>query len=317
MSASTASTNVPNGTTWRDWDWWRARLEDLSTLWRRSLRFRTLVITLALTALTIIVACVWMALAIQNDLFESRKSQALTDARRAVDTAQTTLFDAVIQDDPVQVQNLLKSVQTSLAQQSATDMTLAVRIDKTPSALAPPGFTSGGLREDMISPEMRKHVSAEGATDTQWGQSIALPSPDGSMRPGIVVGQQIIVPEIGAYELYLAYDLDDASKTLSFVQATLWIVGTALVVLIGAIAWFTLRAVTTPIRQAAETSAQLAGGDLGVRLTVHGEDELATLGRSFNAMADSIQSQINQLAELSLVQRAVRLGCLARACAPR
>ncbi|WP_417562232.1 MtrAB system histidine kinase MtrB [Microbacterium sp.] len=288
---------------WRDWSWWRARIEDLSTLWRRSLRFRTVAITLVLTATAIIVACVWMALAIQNDLFESRKSQALTDARRAVDSAQTTLYDAVVQDDPVQMQNLLRSVQTSLSQQAATDMTLAVRIDKTPSQTAPPGFQSGGLDEDMISAALRAHVRAPNQTETQWGQSIELPGDDGGSRPGIIIGQQIVVPDVGPYELYLAYDLDDAARTLSFVQVTLWIVGSALVLLIGAIAWFTLRAVTVPIRQAADTSAKLAAGDLDVRLKVYGEDELATLGRSFNAMADSIQSQINQLAELSLVQQ--------------
>ncbi|GAA3768106.1 two-component system sensor histidine kinase MtrB [Microbacterium kribbense] len=303
MPAVTAPTPRVGAHSWRRWETWRAWLEDLGTLWRRSLRFRIVAITLALTATAIIVACVWMALAIQNDLFESRKDQALTDARRAVDTAQTTLNDAVVQDDPVQVQNLLKSVQSSLAQQSATDMTLAVRIDTTFSPLAPAGFKSGGLEEDMISPELRRHVRGENQTETQWAQSIALPVAGGAARPGIVVGQQIDVPDIGPYELYLAYDLDDAAKTLSFVQATLWIVGIALVVLIGGISWFTLRAVTTPIRQAAETSAKLAAGDLGVRLTVHGEDELAILGRSFNAMADSIQSQINQLADLSLVQQ--------------
>ncbi|KEP72452.1 hypothetical protein HR12_44890, partial [Microbacterium sp. SUBG005] len=42
---------------------------------------------------------------------------------------------------------------------------------------------------------------------------------------------------------------------------------------------------------------------LGVRLPVRGEDELATLNRSFNAMADSIESQIKELADLSLVQQ--------------
>jgi len=111
------------------------------------------------------------------------------------------------------------------------------------------------------------------------------------------------VLDFGGYEVYLAYDLGGASQTLGFVQTTLWIVGTALLVLIGAISWFVLRSVTIPIADAADTSAQLAAGKLGVRLPVRGEDELATLGRSFNAMADSIESQIKELAELSLVQQ--------------
>ena len=86
-------------------------------------------------------------------------------------------------------------------------------------------------------------------------------------------------------------------------QRTLWVVGIGLVLLISGIAWFVLRSVTAPISEAADTSAKLAAGQLDVRLPVHGEDELATLGRSFNAMADSIESQIKELAELSLVQQ--------------
>ncbi|MFX8817183.1 HAMP domain-containing protein, partial [Acinetobacter baumannii] len=76
-----------------------------------------------------------------------------------------------------------------------------------------------------------------------------------------------------------------------------------LVAIVAAISWIVLRTVSTPIVQAAETSARLAAGDLGVRLEVHGEDELATLGRSFNAMADSIEAQIKELGELSMVQQ--------------
>ena len=112
-----------------------------------------------------------------------------------------------------------------------------------------------------------------------------------------------MVPDVGGYELYLAYDLGSASQTLGFVQTTLWIVGISLILLIGAISWFVLRSVTIPIGEAADTSAKLASGELGVRLPVRGEDELATLGRSFNAMADSIESQIKELADLSLVQQ--------------
>jgi two-component system sensor histidine kinase MtrB len=111
------------------------------------------------------------------------------------------------------------------------------------------------------------------------------------------------VPGVASYELYLGYDLANAPQTLGFVQGTLWVVGIGLVLLIGGVAWFVLRSLTLPISEAADTSAQLAAGELGVRLPVRGEDELATLGRSFNAMADSIESQIKELAELSLVQQ--------------
>ena len=73
---------------WRDWRSWVDRLVHA---WRRSMRFRTLALTLGLTALTILVALVWMALAIQNDLYDSRTQQMLIEAQRATASAQQTL----------------------------------------------------------------------------------------------------------------------------------------------------------------------------------------------------------------------------------
>jgi two-component system sensor histidine kinase MtrB len=224
----------------------------------------------------------------------------LADSLRATQAAQATLDAAAVQGDTVQIQNLMTSVRTTLAERSSTDLIAAFRIDRTPSQLAPQNFTTPGLTEDVVSDGMHEAVQSDPAQ--QWWQSVELPLADGPV-PGIIVGQQLMVPDVGGYELYLAYDLDSASQTLGFVQATLWIVGISLVLLIGAISWFVLRSVTIPIGEAADTSAKLASGELGVRLPVRGEDELATLGRSFNAMADSIESQIKELADLSLVQQ--------------
>ncbi|WP_374311287.1 MtrAB system histidine kinase MtrB [Microbacterium sp.] len=289
------ATRTPLGG-WRDWRAWPG---NLATLWRRSLRFRTILVTLGLTALAVVVACVWMALAIQNDLFVSRKDQVLLNAQRATAAAQVTLDSATGQDD-VQLQNAMQLVRTTLNQQSTSDAYAAFRIGPL-SQNAPQDFTSDLAFESLLTDGMRESVRAN--DDRQVWQSVALPTEDGTTTPGIVVGQQLNVPGVGPYELYLAYDLANAPQTLGFVQGTLWIVGIGLVLLISGIAWFVLRSVTTPIGEAAQTSARLASGQLGVRLPVRGEDELATLGRSFNAMADSIESQIKELADLSLVQQ--------------
>ncbi|WP_404443365.1 HAMP domain-containing histidine kinase [Microbacterium marinum] len=284
---------------WRDWRSWGRRI---ALAWRRSLRFRTLGATLTLTALTILIALVWMSLAIQNDLYESRSAQVQDAAKRATQAAQTTLDAAVVEGDPVALQVLMDEVRREiLSRQGGTTMVAVFRIDDEPSAIAPQGFEGGGLTASMISPALQESVQLTG--DRQWWQSIALPDGDEGETPGIIVGQQLVVPEAGAYELYFAYDLASEQQTLQFVQVTLWVVGIALLVLIGGISLFVLRSVTVPIAQAAETSAKLASGDLAVRLPVRGEDEFATLGRSFNAMADSIESQIKELAELSLVQQ--------------
>jgi len=283
--------------TWREW---RAWPDNVVYAWRRSLRFRTLAVTLGLTALTILVALVWMALAIQNDLFESRVTQVEGSAQQATLAAQTTLDSASIEGNAVALQNVMSDVQNTQFRQAATDIYALLRISSAPSVVAPQDVEVGGLGA-LLSPDLRAAVAAD--PDHQYWQSISLPTDDGGSVPGVVVGQQLVLPEAGAYELYFAYDLASEASTLRFVQVTLWGVGLALVVLIGAISWFVLRSVTVPIGQAAETSAKLAAGDLKVRLPVQGEDEFATLGRSFNAMADSIESQIQELAELSLVQQ--------------
>ncbi|WP_405373228.1 MULTISPECIES: MtrAB system histidine kinase MtrB [unclassified Microbacterium] len=299
MSVSTRTGTRTIVPTWRDWRSWARRV---GYTWRRSLRFRTLAVTLGLTALTILVALVWMALAIQNDLYESRSDQVQDAAKRATQAAQTTFDAAVIEGDVVALQVLMDEVRREiLSRQGGTTMVAVFRIDQEPSAIAPQGFEGGGLTAAMIQPALRESVKLTG--DRQWWQSIGLPDGDGAEDPGIIVGQQLLLPEAGAYELYFAYDLTSEAQTLQFVQVTLWVVGISLLVLIGAISLFVLRSVTVPIAQAAETSAKLAAGDLGVRLPVRGEDEFATLGRSFNAMADSIESQIKELAELSLVQQ--------------
>lgn len=294
MAATTATTTTV--AVLRDWRGWPTML---GILWRRSLRFRTLSITLLATSLAILITCVTMALMIQNDLFISRKNVALEDARRAVDQAQGVLDVAEVGDDPAALTELWTSIQTNLARTSSTDKLAGFKIDDS-RGVRLNGFEAG-LSENLLSPELRRRVVA--LDDRQQWQSVALPVEDGREVPGIVVGQQLLVPEAGPFEVYFAYDLGDADQTLVFVQRTLWIAGIGLVAIVAAISWIVLRAVATPIVQAAETSARLAAGDLGVRLQVHGEDELAVLGRSFNAMADSIESQIKELGELSMVQQ--------------
>ncbi|OAN43569.1 MtrAB system histidine kinase MtrB [Microbacterium sp. H83] len=294
MAATTATTTAV--AVLRDWRGWPTVL---GALWRRSLRFRTLTITLLLTSTAILITCVTMALVIQTDLFESRKKDALEDAARAVNQAQTTLDSAALGDDAGALVELWDSVQEDLGRNSTAEGLAGRRINVGLDAVSLNGFTAG-LSFNSVSPNLSNRVVQ--FDDWQSWQSVSLEI-GGRSVPGIIVGQQLQVPEAGPFEVYFAYDLADADNTLTFVQRTLWIAGIGLVAIVAAISFIVLRTVSTPIVEAAETSARLAAGDLAVRIDVHGEDEIATLGRSFNAMADSIESQIKELGELSLVQQ--------------
>ncbi|GAA3652954.1 MtrAB system histidine kinase MtrB [Microbacterium marinilacus] len=270
-------------------------------LWNRSLQFRTILITTALTALTITVACLWMALAIQNDLFQTRRDEVLADASRAVQEAKDTLDHSEIAGSRAQMQQLWNSVSRDIVRLASTEQIAGFRIDDESVPLAPPDFGFGGLAAEAVSSGLRERVQT--TPDSQWWQSISMADADGDEVAGIIVGQQLNVPNVGPYEIYLAYDLAEETDTLNFVERTLWASGIAMVLIVVAILWVVMRTLSTPIVEVSATSARLAAGDLKVRIPVHGEDELATLGRSFNAMADSIESQIQELAELSLVQQ--------------
>ncbi|WP_240607282.1 MtrAB system histidine kinase MtrB [Cryobacterium aureum] len=269
--------------------------------WRSSLQFRTVTISVALSGLAILVVGMYMSVSIGNDLFQSRLSQVLFESDRATSAAQS-LFDSSDATDRVQVQNLLSSARTSISAASSSRLVAVLRVPgQDPSTVAPLDSSTFGRSTGVIGADLRTEVQANDGD--QFWQSVALTGEDATTIPGIVVGSQITVPVAGRYELYIAYSLQDAEATLLFVQQTLGVAGVALVLLIGAVSWIVVRFVVTPLRVAAETSQKLASGDLEVRIPEKGEDVIATLARSFNGMADSLQSQIRELAELSEVQQ--------------
>ena len=272
--------------------------------WTSSLRFRTTFMTVAATALAIAVTCVWTALAIHNNLFSTSRDEVLDQAQRAVLAAQDVIDTAEVAADGAALQQVLFDARTAFTSQGGTPYFAYFRIDDAPSAIAPPDFAFllADGEEAILSEGLRERVRA--SDENQWWQSVALQLDDDEEPvPGIVVGQQLQVQNAGAYEVYLAYSLQEADRTLRFVQGTLWVTGMVLVVLVAAISWFVLRTVAQPLIEASQTSARFAAGYFDVRLPVRGKDELAALGRSFNAMADSIEAQITELAELSQVQQ--------------
>lgn len=119
----------------------------------------------------------------------------------------------------------------------------------------------------------------------------------------LIVGNQIQIPDEGAYELYLIFNLENQLKTLSIVSNALVATGSALVLLVALVTLLVVRQVVRPVREAARTAEALASGDLGIRMDVHGDDEIARLGSAFNEMANSLQLQINRLENLSSVQQ--------------
>jgi two-component system sensor histidine kinase MtrB len=283
----------------REWRTWPRRI---ARGWRRSLQFRTIVITVALSAVALSATGAFVSTSISNDLFNSRLDQVLIESKRATTEAQK-IFDSSDVTGQAASLSLQSSVQNAI---TASTSSRLVALYVTPGTATGPNtaisFTARKL-VDVITPELRQQVSAGSDDQSQFWQSVSLGDEQSTSVPGIVVGTPLSVPGSGEFELYLGYDLAEAERTLAFVQQILWIAALGLSLLIGVVAWIVVRLVVEPIRVAAETSEKLAAGELEVRIPEKGDDVITTLARSFNGMADSIQSQITQLADLSRVQQ--------------
>jgi two-component system sensor histidine kinase MtrB len=291
---------------------WRAWLRRLPRLWRSSLQLRTVAITLVLSALAVGIIGASVSVAVGNNLFHSRTQQLLAQAASANSLVQSLFSTTVGQGATTSTEDAASAAYTDVLQSSSNSSDTRIAILRSrgqpgphvPSDLATPD-PSPQFTIRLISASLRTEVEqaalANSSTRVYW-QSISIPH-DGGSDPGIVIGSSVNLPNSGAYELYLIYDLSDSQQTLSSLQSTLLIGGLALILLIGAVTYVVVRLVVGPVRLAADTAEKLAAGDLERRIPERGEDVIATLARSFNGMADSLQHQIVRLATLSQVQQ--------------
>jgi len=284
---------------------WRAFLEGLATplaVWRSSLLARTVTITVALSGLAVTLIGGYMSLTIADNLFSGRTSQIVNETTRAATAAQALFDNSVTAAGTIDVETANTSAQTAIRSVQSSPGASGFALLRTPGQITNQTMTSSssaGLDLGVVSNEIRARVVAE--PDQLHYQSVALEG--AASAPGIVTAASLQVPSAGSYELYLVYDLTDVQTTLTEIQQTLIAGSLALVVAIGLVTFFVVRLAIGPIRRAARTAERLAEGFLEERLAENGEDVIAVLSRSFNRMAESMESQIVRLANLSKVQQ--------------
>ncbi len=279
----------------------RKFLRGLYAFFRRSLQARWVAATVILSTFALVSVGGFLSYSIGSGLFETRQQQILAEAHRAVVEVQNT-FTASASADTETLQGLMNTVIPNLESKSSSS-------SRNVALLRSPGQSTGqylqspvslGLDASLIPDSLRTAVRSHPSKLVY--KSVSLPI-GADTHPGLIVGAHMEIPVAGAYELYLVYDLGSAQETLDFVQRTLFFGGMALILLIGAVSFYVTGRIVSPMRKAAEISAQLAAGDLEPRMEVSGDDVIAALGSSFNTMADSMKSKIEQLSKLSQMQQ--------------
>jgi two-component system sensor histidine kinase MtrB len=261
--------------------------------WRRSLQLRVAATTLVLSATVIVAVGFALLHQVRDGLLNAKTRTAVTQLDSGLQHAAAQFVATRLQ--PSNIRETADSVVQQLGgggEQASYGVVLLSRdrAGESPYSTFAPADVPRNLRH-VVSTKGR-----EAWTFASIGQE------SGSPTPGLVVGGPV---PLGSprYQLYYLFPLTQEQQTLSLVEREMLLAGAGIVVLLVGIAMLVTRLVVPPVRLAAAIAERLAAGRLRDRMTVHGEDDLASLATSFNRMAQTLEQQISQLRELSRLQR--------------
>ncbi|MFF3405640.1 MtrAB system histidine kinase MtrB [Streptomyces sp. NPDC002742] len=294
--------------------WVRRPLLPVMRLWRRNIQLKIVATTLLMSMGVVLLLGFVVIGQVRNGLLDAKvkasQSQAtggFSVAKQKADSAATANGDDGTGADGRPSKNVSQwmtdlVVSLSSGGQGAFDV---VTLNSAAS-----GGGNAGLAprySDQVDPtvsvpeDLRARVDRTTAAAQSYTRVVYK---DGrESQPALVIGKQVNDPNGDAYQLYYLFPLTQEEKSLSLVKGTLATAGLFVVVLLGAIAWLVVRQVVTPVRMAAGIAERLSAGRLQERMKVTGEDDIARLGEAFNKMAQNLQLKIQQLEDLSRMQR--------------
>ncbi len=236
---------------------------------RRSLLRRVALIFVAAVVVTALVLALAAYFLTKSDQDGRALSDALNQSRQNL-----TVADSMLPPEPG------SSDYTALmaAFQIRGDFDTLVQVRSEPE----PYVSGPNITGVAITPDLATAV-ADGRIHYQ---TVAV-----SGKPTIVVGSQL---RSGALTVYFFFPQDKRLAALTRLRNILLIAGAILTVL-GALAGYLLaRGLVRPVRAASRAAAQMAQGDLDIRLPA-GSDEFGVLAASFNRMAENLHAKMLDL----------------------
>jgi two-component system sensor histidine kinase MtrB len=274
--------------------WLRQLAHPVARAWSASLQLRVAVTTLVISGVVVLIIGIFLVDQISGGVLRTKRSAAIAQ----VDTAMASARPALGETNFADVQGVANAV-TNLKNELALNgndaglYRVVIKSDVQLEALA-------DVFDNDAMPVGLQSLVERGKPAMQYAHVQA--SRGGPVVPGLIVGESVQA-QGGMYEIYYLFPLTVEQDTIALVQRTVLLAGLGLVLFVAMIAVLVTRQVVRPVRVAARTAARVAGGDLSQRIRVSGSDDIARLGQSFNEMAGSLQRQIQQLEQLSRLQR--------------
>jgi two-component system, OmpR family, sensor histidine kinase MtrB len=271
--------------------------------WRSSLQVRVVSTTLVVSAVVVSMLGFFLMQQITANFLRKAEIEAETQAFDGLTFAESQPSSSTVPAAPAAEQfmdNLVNSLKSS-GQNPANEYGIAVSV----TDVYPPVYVasvSDNLPTRYLPANVVGKVTSSRATEPLLSFArMPYPQAGSSETTGLLYAAQFGIGR--DYQLYYFFPLTQVQAELGQVLRTLVLVGIALVFLLAGIAWLLTRWVVVPVARAARGAKLLSTGNLGERLTVRGNDEVAALARSFNEMAASLQDKMGELEDLSQVQR--------------
>ncbi|MGV9454987.1 MtrAB system histidine kinase MtrB [Streptomyces sp. NPDC003635] len=292
--------------------WIRRPLLPVMRLWRRNIQLKVVVTTLLMSLGVVLLLGFVVIGQVRNGLLDAKVNASQSQAtggfaaakQKAEEEAVRAGADGTAADGRSE-QNVIEWM-SDLVESLSSGGQGAFEVVTLPSG----GDTGGGRgprASNYVDPSasvpenLRDRIDSDTAAAQSYTRIIY--NADKESQPALVIGKQVNDPNGDPYQLYYLFPLTQEEKSLSLVKGTLATAGLFVVVLLGAIAWLVVRQVVTPVRMAAGIAERLSAGRLQERMKVTGEDDIARLGEAFNKMAQNLQLKIQQLEDLSRMQR--------------
>lgn len=271
-------------------------------LWRRSLRTRVVINTVALSTAVILVVGWALLRDVAGGLAENRRDAAIAEARAGLAQAQSQL-DAAVDSEPAPQSPALTQLVDSLAATRGENRSYELVLQGPLTGdRGAPVRSSGSIGIADVPPDLVDRVASD--QGTFWTFSELSPLGAGGEVPVVTVGGRLTAPGSNdRYAMYYVFSMADQQETLDLVRNALLAGGGVLLVMVALVAWLVARQVVDPLRLARRIAERIAAGNLEQRMHVKGEDDIARLSTSFNQMAESLQSQIRRLENLSRLQQ--------------
>ncbi|MCZ2822303.1 MtrAB system histidine kinase MtrB [Modestobacter sp. VKM Ac-2977] len=267
--------------------------------WRSSLQLRIGAITMLVASTVVVIVSLVLFSQISDQLLRVKRDAAIDQVLNGVAYAQTEVSGIATGDSASVRSTLARTVEGLTSRGGAAGDFDVVMVYGSGDQERP-----AWSRLD-IYPALPPDLRAEVADGSPAYQYAPVPGGQGEPVPTLVVGAPVPTDARSGdrVEVYFAFPLDQEQESLGLIRSTVVISGTALVLFVVGIGVLVTRLVVGPVRSAAGGAQRLAAGHLEERLAVRGEDDLARLATSFNAMAESLQKQITQLEGLSQLQQ--------------